>query len=41
MTVSAGMIRRKTVGEKLRLCLRASAVASSLWHWWVAMSMLT
>ena len=41
MTVSAGMIRRKAVGEKSRLCLRASAVASSLWHWWVAMSMLT
>ena len=41
MTVSAGMIRRKAVGEKLRLCLRASAVASSLWHWWEAMSMLT
>ena len=33
MTVSAGMIRRKAVGEKSRLCLRASAVASSLWHW--------
>ena len=30
MTVSAGMIRRKAVGEKSRLCLRASAVASSL-----------
>ena len=30
MTVSAGMIRKKSVGEKLRLCLRASAVASSL-----------
>ena len=29
MTVSAGMIRKKSV-EKLRLCLRASAVASSL-----------
>ena len=41
MTVSAGMIRRKAVGEKSRLCLRASAVASSLWHWWEAMSMLT
>ena len=41
MTVSAGMIRRKAVGEKFRLCLRASAVASSLWHWWEAMSMLT
>ena len=41
MTVSAGMIRRKAVGEKSRLCLRASAVASSLWHWWVAMCMLT
>ena len=25
MTVSAGMIRRKAVGEKSRLCLRASA----------------
>ena len=30
MTVSAGMIRRKAVGEKSRLCLRASAVASGL-----------
>ena len=33
MTVPAGMIRRKAVGEKSRLCLRASAVASSLLHW--------
>ena len=41
MVVSAGMVRRNAVGEKSRLCLRASAVASSLWHWWVAMRMLT
>ena len=30
MTVSAETIRIKAVGEKSRLCLRASAVASSL-----------
>lgn len=30
MTVSAGMMRIKAVGEKSRLRLRASAVASSL-----------
>ena len=33
MTASAGVIRRKAVGEKSRLCLRASAVASSLRNW--------
>ena len=30
MTVSAGVTRKNAVGEKSRLCLRASAVASSL-----------
>ena len=30
MAVSAGTSRRKAVGAQLRLCLRASAVASSL-----------
>ena len=33
ITVPAGMIRRKAVGAKSRLCLRASVVASSLLHW--------
>ena len=33
ITVPAGMILKKAVGAKSRLCLRASAVASSLLHW--------